>query len=397
MPKVYFALILVFILLGGFYLYSSSLNSTSFAGVKQQVSDNVVGLNPGSLIHSEKLPAGTVANANIWKIWYVSTDFKTNFPIEVSGVVFAPQNATASAKLPVVAWAHGTAGIAEKCAMSFLPNGGSAKIPGLQDFIDNGYVVVATDYPGLGTPGGHPYLVGKSEAYAVLDNVKVLQKMKDINADKRFVVWGHSQGGHASLFTGQLASEYAPELNLVGIAATSPATDLSRLLSLDIGTVPGNVLASLAFVAWSNVYDGANLNQILNPLSMPVAKNIASYCLTSAESDWEDIIAGNLLKLGFVQNDPSAVQPWSEILQQNTPDTWKNDQPFLITQGSADTLVHPEVTQTFVNNLCKSGNNVQYQTLPGVGHLPAGFDSVPIVLPWIKDRFAGLPSESNCP
>jgi hypothetical protein len=34
----------------------------------------------------------------------------------------------------------------------------------LPNMIAEGYIVVATDYPGLGTEGIHPYLIGESEA-----------------------------------------------------------------------------------------------------------------------------------------------------------------------------------------------------------------------------------------
>jgi predicted dienelactone hydrolase len=40
---------------------------------------------------------------------------------------------------------------------------------GLRDMVDRGYIVAATDYPGLGTPQTHPYLVGVSEGRAVLN------------------------------------------------------------------------------------------------------------------------------------------------------------------------------------------------------------------------------------
>ena len=35
--------------------------------------------------------------------------------------------------------------------------------PQLNDWVNAGYAVVRTDYQGLGTPGPHPYLIGKSE------------------------------------------------------------------------------------------------------------------------------------------------------------------------------------------------------------------------------------------
>jgi len=37
--------------------------------------------------------------------------------------------------------------------------------------------VVFTDYPGLGTPGPHPYLVGESEGRAVLDSIRATRQL----------------------------------------------------------------------------------------------------------------------------------------------------------------------------------------------------------------------------
>jgi alpha-beta hydrolase superfamily lysophospholipase len=71
---------------------------------------------------------------------------------------------------------------------------------GLAEMMARGYVVVATDHPGLGTPGMHPYLIGVSEGRAVLDSVRAARDLPDAGASNRFVVWGHSQGGHASLY-----------------------------------------------------------------------------------------------------------------------------------------------------------------------------------------------------
>ena len=109
---------------------------------------------------------------------------------------------------------------------------------GLPDMLAQGYVVVATDYPGLGTPGIHPYLIGISEARAVLDSVRAARALPNTGASNRFAVWGHSQGGHAALYTGELAASYAPELKLVGIAAAAPATYLVELFDADKRTQP---------------------------------------------------------------------------------------------------------------------------------------------------------------
>ena len=101
-------------------------------------------------------------------------------------------------------------------------------IQGLRDMVERGYVVTATDYPGLGTPQTHPYLVGDSEGRAVLNLCGPLSVARR-EASSRFAVWGHSQGGQAALYTGLLARGYAPDLQLVGVAAAAPATDSPRL------------------------------------------------------------------------------------------------------------------------------------------------------------------------
>ena len=100
----------------------------------------------------------------------------------------------------VVAWAHPTTGVAEGCAPTRLPDL-SGNIAGLEEMLERGYVVAATDYPGLGSMGTHPYLIGVTEAHAVLF-VRAARELPDAKARDRFIVWGHSQGGHAALFTG---------------------------------------------------------------------------------------------------------------------------------------------------------------------------------------------------
>ena len=76
----------------------------------------------------------------------------------------------------------------------------SQQMAGLRQLIEQGAVVAATDYPGLGTTGPHPYLVGDSEARAVIDSVRAAHNLPGAETGNSFAVWGHSQGGQASLF-----------------------------------------------------------------------------------------------------------------------------------------------------------------------------------------------------
>lgn len=145
---------------------------------------------------------------------------------------------------PVVSWQHPTSGVDRLCAPS-LSRDVLKMIMGLPELLKRGYAVVAPDYPGLGTPGPHPYLVGESEGHAVLDAVRAARNAPEAHAGQRFAVWGHSQGGHATLFAGLLAQSYAPELQLVGAAAAAPAYELDKLFGATAPEVTADYMARL--------------------------------------------------------------------------------------------------------------------------------------------------------
>jgi alpha-beta hydrolase superfamily lysophospholipase len=355
---------------------------------------------PGMVLRTESVTYGASAGVRAWKLLYTSTAFDTGRPIAVSAVVFTPTGGQVPAGgRPVIAWAHPTTGVASTCAPSLRPGGGASTIPGLQSFLQDGYVVVATDYPGLGTQGPHPYLVGISEGRAVLDSVRAVKRLPGAHAGSRFIVWGHSQGGQASLFTGQLARSYAPELKLIGVAAAAPAVDLTQLLTLDLPTLTGKVLGSMALESWSKVYPGVSLSQLMSSRTIPFVHDIAKRCLNIKSSALAAIPAAEVLKLtGSVGIKPLLSRPaWVKILKRNTATAAAaSSVPLLITQGTADPIVRPQTTAAFVRSLCGRHLKVEFQTLQKVGHNAAGFDSAPAVVLWAQDRFNGVAAPSNC-
>ncbi len=106
----------------------------------------------------------------------------------------------------------------------------------LNAWLQQGYAIVATDYQGLGTPGPHPYLAVRPEAYSVLDSVRaVLKRFPDVA--NRIVVIGQSQGGGAAFATVGIASGYAPELGIRGSVATG-VPFLSSSMELQSNSAP---------------------------------------------------------------------------------------------------------------------------------------------------------------
>jgi alpha-beta hydrolase superfamily lysophospholipase len=186
---------------------------------------------PGDPIYQRPLDNQTamLTQGSNWLVLYQSQDANGN-RVATSGIIALPTTAPPAAGYPVISWAHGTVGVADLCAPSRdQPDSLAHPMNAypqtlLNTFLQNGYAVVMTDYEGLGTTDRtHPYLLGESEAYGVLDIVRAAQRLFESKISSRMAIVGHSQGGQAALFAGHYARSWAPELDLAGVAAIAPA------------------------------------------------------------------------------------------------------------------------------------------------------------------------------
>jgi secretory lipase len=169
-------------------LSSATVNARAQTPFYQASPEEIAG-PPGTLIRQEPM-LGAPDGAAAYRVLYRSTNPEGG-PIAVSGVIIVPTGPAPEGGRPIVAWAHPTTGIVPRCAPSlavFI----FQQIAGSREMVERGYAIAATDYPGLGTPGPHPYLVGNSEARAVIDSVRVARLLPGVGSASRYAVWGHS-------------------------------------------------------------------------------------------------------------------------------------------------------------------------------------------------------------
>jgi len=373
-----------------------SLAAPRSASALYNVAPGEIPGKPGSIIRVWPLEGGGPmgANADAFRILYRSTGLNGQ-PIAVSGAIFIPAGPAPAAGRNVLAWGHPTYGVVPACAPSLMPDT-AGLIFGLNEMLAKGYVVAATDYPGLGTQGVHPFLIGVSEARAVLDSVRAARDLPSSKASNRFVVWGHSQGGHAALYTGELAASYAPDLKLYGIGAAAPATYLVELFDADKTSATGKELTAMALYAWSHVYHYP-IAGVVEPNAVSIYEKMATDCIEDVPEFLAiDKTEKPLQHQKFLKVDPTEIEPWKSLMLRNTPGQAPSGGPVFLAQGTADTTVPPSITKRFGAALCKQGVKVSFVVMPSVSHTYAARNSVNAALQWFGDRFRGAPPHSDC-
>jgi acetyl esterase/lipase len=345
----------------------------------------------GALISAQPVaqaPAGTQA----WRIRYWTTDDRHR-PLAATGMVVAPRG-TASSSRKVLAWAHGTSGVATRCAPSLMDEFWT-HAPEL-GAVTRGYVVAAPDYPGLGAAGVHPYLVGPPTARSVLDAVRAARQIPGAGAGKRFAVWGESQGAHGALWVGQMARSYAPDLDLVGVAAAAPPTDLVENLRQGSDPSVRAMLTAFTAYSWSGYYH-APLSSLGNRTTQNIIRRLAeNNCTTGARPKLGAIIGVSVLRRNLRNVDLGQMKPWSGYARSNSVDASAIRVPMLIAQNPRDVIVAPAVTRQFARHACRIGKRVRWIDITGKGHQTSATDTVDATLQWIDARFAGAPPPSDC-
>jgi pimeloyl-ACP methyl ester carboxylesterase len=313
------------------------------------------------------------------RITYTSTAV-SGTAITATGLVLTPKTGK---KNQTVVWGHGTTGLADQCAPStsqavFWPEARAA----IAALLAKGWTVAAPDYPGLGTPSAHPYLIGASEARSMIDSVKAARSL-DPALSTKYVIDGHSQGGQAALFAGQLAPSYDGPLVLRGVAAIAPVSNVDMLAPIIPGT-PGQgylVMALYGLNAVVPTFIPASVLATPAKLRTPV---LQTGCLNEILAAYASLTANQLLINGAL---PQSVV--NTLSHYDNPAQSAPSAPILIVQGTDDEAVPFDITAgPLLDELHAYNQPVEFVPVNGATHDGAVFATVGLVADWIAARFA---------
>ena len=333
------------------------------------------------------------ANGRGWNVIYVSEGASGGLQY-VSGEIYMPRTPS-QAERPMIIWATGTAGFQDSCAPSrnglYRLDGRTTRIPGIERLLALGYVVVASDYQGSGTPGPTEYLQGAPQAMASFDVARAARNLPGANAGTDIGIYGFSQGGQTALWAAHIAEDYAPEFNIVGIAPIAPASRHLYLSFYDLD-IPANSGYFISRMAGLQVgYPELSLRDILTEAGLELLTAQSWGC-------YEIFGAGAALTEPYAK--PEALEPgtaWRQRLEEN--DEFlpiPGDIPVYMIQGDLDIDVPVELTREVNADLCEQGNQLEYVELAGVDHLQAVPPSAVLVPAWFDARFGGEPAHNDC-
>ncbi|MEZ5181967.1 MAG: lipase family protein [Acidimicrobiales bacterium] len=323
-----------------------------------------------------------LGDATAYRIAYTSTSVAGD-PIIVTGLASVPAGDAPDDGWPMLTISHGTTGIADECAPSKQPKANEFTL--VTGLAGDRYLVAATDYEGLGTAGRHPYLVGESEGRSSIDALLAARQLPDAHPSDRFATMGYSQGGHGSLWTSQVAADWAPDLELVGTFSGAPASEVGVIVAA-APVLPQAGFAYMVIAGIAAAYpDEADPAELLTPLGLEKLDAVDEGCAQNTFAAVAGIDPKDL-----IQDGAAAREPWSSLAKAQDAGTEKTyDSPVLVIHSEGDGTVPLGFSEILLGRMCANDQVVERRLIDAGGHTAAAVPAYQQAVAWLDARFAG--------
>lgn len=388
----------------------------------------------GQIVKKEKITT-PIVGAQAWRIAYISSDVADRKTI-ATGLIVAPTGKTPREGRPIVSWSHGTTGTAQNCGPSQVTNpavplneyflvGGNSwtdyGIPALEEFIQQGYIAVATDYQGLGGGGApHQYAVAATQGRDAINAIRAAGSMKETGAGKKALVYGWSQGG-GSVIAAASSGDYInqkgtafDEISIVGFVAMAPEDIRVMAPKGELNEVSASqMITDLDKAFTDNVFNFTHLamNMFGTQAAFPEKLQLSDLYTDEGVRVVNEVFknkcmhpSSDTLSYAYGNNYRTLMKPqvsnglaWAHAMIAGSVPNAKPIAPVIIYFGTKDATVPPAMGALYREQMCKMGGNVARVQLAGeVTHFGTPSAAKPFYVPWAIDRFAGLPVSDGC-
>ena len=334
-----------------------------------------------------------------WNVVYRSNDALDNANL-VTGTVMVPSAPwSGGGERPVINYAVGTHGLAQRCAPSLqIANGSDYEAANLAAALSAGYAVLVSDNPGYTTGDTPTYLAGKAQGQAVLDLFTAATQIPDagISAAAPSAIWGYSQGGQTAAFAGELLSSYAPDMNVVAVAAGGTPADFIDTAYYLNGSTGASFLLQ-AVVGLAEQYPGGiPLDELANEDGKREIANVtADQCVFDTLFPYMNKDIAEYTQDNQGLPELLAIDSVNNTLRAQQLGTRKMPVPMYMYHGQADEFIPLAQHTALKRDYCRRYSNVTFDVYPSE-HIVTQFQAAPYVLQWLGDRFAGKGTWGTC-
>lgn len=334
-----------------------------------------------------------------WNVMYQSTDSRGAANV-VTGTVIVPTTPwTGGGERPVISYAVGTHGLAQRCAPSLQMNQGKDyESANISAALAAGYAVLVSDYQGY-TNGATPtYLAGASQGNAVLDIVRAATQvpLSGITSSAKVAIWGYSQGGQSAAWAAQRQAAYAPGVKLTAVAAGGvPADFPTTARYLDGSTGASFLLGGVVGLA-QQYPEAIPLSTLANADGQATIARGKQQCVFESLFDLQnDKLSQYTVGNQSLDQLLAAKPEINTVVQAQNLGADKVSVPLYQYHGKADEFIPLAQTVALKKKYCGKFSNVTFDTYPSE-HIATQFQAAPYVLSWLADRFAGKTTLGTC-
>ena len=333
-----------------------------------------------------------------------------------TAMLFVPRAAPPAGGSAMVAYCHGTIGWAAKWAPSIcVENASHPKYRGhweyalpVADLLEEGHVVVAPDYEGLGYTSlgvpdtGHLYFNSTSEGRSVAFAAIATRRLLGERVSGAWAAVGHSQGGRVVLSTAENIDEARaaePALDFRGGVPISPSTNTiakmnERWQGVLAASASENPEAALFYLgalsSYGILYVRAMVSAGLDvdPRRMFAERALRWYEERSDMAHWplmnemtDDAalhVYCDVDDAGRIYNAPETYPgiridainsaPFKDVMEANEIGRKRVPGEYVVVQGTADPYTPEAWCRELVNGMLTNGTRVRYSVHTGADH-----------------------------
>jgi hypothetical protein len=297
-------------------------------------------------------------------------------------------------------------GLGSKCDPSFTlagGNGGSAITQQSEEeaalitwYMSQGFTVTVPDFEGTALH----WMAGRESGYGTLDAIKATESYLHVGARTPVGLSGFSGGAVAGDWANELASSYAPTVNLVGVALGGIPVDYAHLFAYVNGDASNSSTMPGILLGLARAYH-LDLSPYLSSYGASLVQAEQDVCITSEFGRWPHLTYQKLLKPAYqnIFKVPAFIKMFNEQLMGTAPG--RPRAPMLMGNGNADGkgdgVMRADDVRSLAREYCKQGVRVLYNEYQGAQHAYSGGFFEPSTGPFLQDRLNGAPFYGNCP